>query len=179
MREQVDRLGKLATQLLDLSRLESGSVELAPAPTDLGVLARAVSAEFVPALAQHESRLELEAPDRPVRAICDSERVAQLLRILIDNALIHTSAGTGVVVTVAPPNGAGGASLSVRDHGPGIPEEALGRIFEPFYGSDGTRGAGLGLAIAHELTVQMGARLDVVSAPGGTTFTLLLAPDDA
>ena len=56
VREQVERLGKLATQLLDLSRLESGSVELAPAPTDLGVLARAVSAEFVPALAQHDSR---------------------------------------------------------------------------------------------------------------------------
>jgi len=179
VREQVDRLGKLATQLLDLSRLESGSVELAPAPTDLGVLARAVSAEFVPALAQHDSRLELDAPDAPVRAICDPERVAQLLRILIDNALIHTSAGTGVVVTVAPPNGEGGASLSVRDRGPGIPEEALGRIFEPFYGSDGARGAGLGLAIAHELTVQMGARLDVVSAPGDTTFTLLLARDDA
>jgi signal transduction histidine kinase len=179
VREQVDRLGKLATQLLDLSRLESGSVELAPAPTDLGVLARAVSGEFVPALAQHESRLELETPDQPVRVICDPERVAQLLRILIDNALIHTSAGTGVVVTVAPPNGEGGASLSVRDHGPGIPQEALGRIFEPFYGSDGARGAGLGLAIAHELTVQMGARLDVVSAPGGTTFTLQLARDDA
>ena len=179
VRVQVDRLGKLATQLLDLSRLESGSVELAPAPTDLGVLARAVSAEFVPALAQHDSRLELDAPDAPVRAICDPERVAQLLRILIDNALIHTSAGTGVVVTVAPPNGEGGASLSVRDRGPGIPEEALGRIFEPFYGSDGARGAGLGLAIAHELTVQMGARLDVVSAPGDTTFTLLLARDDA
>ena len=52
VREQVERLGKLATQLLDLSRLESGSVELAPTTTDLGVLARAVSAEFVPALAR-------------------------------------------------------------------------------------------------------------------------------
>ena len=179
VREQVARLGKLATQLLDLSRLESGSVELAPAPTDLGVLARAVSAEFVPALAQHDSRLDLRLPEEPVRAICDPERVAQLLRILIDNALTHTPPGTEVVVTVAPPNGNGGASLSVRDRGSGIPDEALERIFEPFYGADGARGAGLGLAIAHELTVQMGARLDVASAPGDTTFTLLLAADDA
>src|ERR1019366_4812222 len=57
VREQVERLGKLATQLLDLSRLESGSVELAATTTDLGVLAQAVCAEFVPALAQHDSKL--------------------------------------------------------------------------------------------------------------------------
>jgi len=179
VREQVERLGKLATQLLDLSRLESGSVDLAPAPTDLGVLARGVSAEFVPALAQHSSRLELRVPDDPVRATCDPERVAQLLRILIDNALSHTAPGTGVDVLVAPPNGLGGASLAVHDHGPGIPDEAIGRIFEPFYTADGARGAGLGLAIAHELAVQMGAQLDVASSPGDTTFTLVLAAEQA
>jgi signal transduction histidine kinase len=178
VREQVERLGKLATQLLDLSRLESGSVELAPAPTDLGVLARAVSAEFMPALVQHSSRLDLRVPDQPVRAICDPERVAQLLRILIDNALNHTQAGTGVDVTVAGPNGHSGASLSVHDEGAGIPADAMGRIFEPFYGADGARGAGLGLAIAHELSVQMGAHLEVASEPGDTTFTLLLAAEE-
>jgi len=174
VREQVERLGKLATQLLDLSRLESGSVELKPAPTDLAVLARGVSEEFVPALARHDSKLDLRVPADPVRAVCDPERVAQLLRILIDNALIHTEAGTGVVVAVRAPNGQAGASLSVHDQGPGIPREALGRIFEPFYGSHGARGAGLGLAIAHELSAQMGATLDVDSAPGNTTFTLIL-----
>jgi signal transduction histidine kinase len=179
VREQVDRLGKLATQLLDLSRLESGSVKLAPAPTDLGVLARAVSAEFVPAVAQHSSRLDVQVPDEPVRATCDPERVAQLLRILIDNALNHTDAGTAVVVAVAPPNGHPGASLSVQDQGTGIPPAALERIFEPFYSADGARGAGLGLAIARELSLQMGARLEVASEPGDTTFTLLLAADMA
>jgi signal transduction histidine kinase len=179
VREQVDRLGKLATQLLDLSRLESGSVQLAPSPTDLGVLARAVSSEFVPALVQHGSRLDLRVPEEPVRATCDPERVAQLLRILIDNALIHTADGTDVMVEVAPPNGHAGASLSVHDHGPGIPDGALDRIFEPFYSADGARGAGLGLAIARELSMQMGARLEVSSSPGNTTFTLLLAGDEA
>jgi signal transduction histidine kinase len=178
VREQVDRLGKLATQLLDLSRLESGSVKLAPAPTDLGVLARAVSSEFVPAVAQHSARLDVNVPEEPVRATCDPERVAQLLRILIDNALNHTEAGTDVVVTVEPPNGHPGASLSVHDHGPGIPSAAIERIFEPFYSADGARGAGLGLAIARELSVQMGARLEVASEPGDTTFTLLLAGDE-
>jgi two-component system, OmpR family, sensor kinase len=111
----------------------------------------------------------------PVRAVCDPERVAQLLRILIDNALIHTGAGTPVVVTVIPPANGDGARLSVHDAGPGIPDEARERIFEPFYGADGTRGAGLGLAIAHELSSQMGVQLEVASAPGDTTFTIALA----
>jgi len=179
LREQVERLGKLATQLLDLSRLESGSVEIAPVSTDLGVLARAVSDEFVPALAGHDSQLELRLPIEPVRAVCDPERVAQLLRILIDNALVHTASGTPVVVTVTPPANGDGARLSVHDEGPGIPGEARERIFEPFYGTDGTRGAGLGLAIAHELSVQMGVELEVASAPGDTTFTVALAADGA
>jgi signal transduction histidine kinase len=180
IREQVERLGKLATQLLDLSRLESGSVQLSPVPTDMGVLVRAVSSEFVPALAQHESELELRVPEDPVRAVCDPERVAQLLRILIDNALMHTAPGTPVRVAIAgAPNGSaveGGAGvrLLVSDHGPGIPPEALGRIFEPFYSADGAKGAGLGLAIAHELSLQMGAQLEVASEPGQTTFTLIL-----
>ena len=179
VREQVERLGKLATQLLDLSRLESGPVELAATTTDLGVLARAVSAEFVPALAQHDSQLDLGLPEEPIRVVCDPERVAQLLRILIDNALAHTPSGTSAVVTAMPAERNDGARLSVPDSGPGIPEEAIGRVFEPFYSADGARGAGLGLAIARELALHMNARLEIASAPGDTTFTLILPADNA
>jgi signal transduction histidine kinase len=178
VREQVERLGKLATQLLDLSRLESGSVELAATTTDLGVLFRAVSAEFLPALAQHDSRLDLQLPEDPIRVVCDPERVAQLLRILIDNALAHTPSGTDVTIAASEAESGGGARLSVHDSGPGIPAEALQRVFEPFYSADGARGAGLGLAIARELAVHMGARLEIASAPGDTTFTLILAASD-
>jgi signal transduction histidine kinase len=179
IREQVERLGKLATQLLDLTRLESGSVELTQTTTDLGVLARAVGAEFAPALARHDSQLDLRLPEQPIRVVCDSERVAQLLRILIDNALTHTPTGTDLVVTAAAPQNGTGAQLSVTDSGPGIPEEAVDRIFEPFYSADGARGAGLGLAIARELAGRMGAALEIVSEPGDTTFTLTLASEDA
>jgi signal transduction histidine kinase len=174
VREQVERLGKLATQLLDLSRLESGAVELTVTPTDLGVLARAVTAEFGPALAHHGSQLRLRIPAEPVRVVCDGERVAQLLRILIDNALAHTPEGTSVVVAAAAAESGRGARLTVSDGGPGIPEEALARVFEPFYSADGARGAGLGLAIARELAVHMNAQLEIASAPGATTFTLIL-----
>jgi signal transduction histidine kinase len=179
IREQVARLGKLATQLLDLTRLESGSVELTQTTTDLGVLARAVGAEFAPALARHDSHLELRLPEQPVRVVCDSERVAQLVRILIDNALAHTPAGTDLVVTTTPPDNGTGAQLSVSDSGPGIPQDSLERIFEPFYSADGARGAGLGLAIARELAGRMGAALEIVSQPGDTTFTLTLPGEDA
>ena len=174
----MDRLGKLATQLLDLSRFESGSLEPAATTTDLGVLAQAVTAEFVPALAQHDSELELRLPDDAIRVVCDPERVAQLLRILIDNALAHTPSGTDVVVTATAAENGSGASLSVHDSGPGIPEEALGRVFEPFYSADGARGAGLGLAIARELAVHMNARLEIASQPGATTFTVILAASE-
>ena len=98
LRQQVDRLGKLATELLDLSRLEAGSLELRPEPTDIGELAKGVAAEFTPALAAHESHLELRLTGGRVEAVCDPERVAQIMRILIDNALSHTPAGTDVVL---------------------------------------------------------------------------------
>ena len=119
VREQVDRLGKLATQLLDLSRLESGSVQLSPTITDIGVLARSVSSEFVPALAAHDSSLDLRMPPEPVLVTCDAERVAQLLRILIDNAITHTTPGTAVRVAVRRRRGrrgdAGGQRRGARD----------------------------------------------------------------
>jgi signal transduction histidine kinase len=177
VREQVARLGKLATGLLDLSRLEAGSVDLEPTPTDLGVLSRAVAAEFVPALSLHRSELDLKLPETPLRAVVDPDRVAQLLRILIDNAITHAPDGTTVTVGVGDGNGM--VRLSVTDNGPGIPEDAIGRIFEPFYSADGVQGAGLGLAIARELAERLHGMLEVQSASGETVFTLTLPGEEA
>ncbi len=174
VRAQVDRLGKLATGLLDLSRLEAGSVEIDPTPTDLGMLARAVTGEFIPALAAHGSNLELRVGPEPVRATCDPERVAQVLRILIDNAITHTTTGTPIVVTATLQHHPDAAWLAVVDHGQGIPDGSTDRIFDPFFTSDGVQGSGLGLAIARELAERMRARLEVESEPGLTTFRLRL-----
>jgi len=172
VREQVQRLGKLATDLLDLSRLEAGSLELRPEPTDLGALARTVTAEFAPAVDKHDSELVLRLDGERIEAVCDPERVAQVLRILIDNALTHTPVGTDVVVTATRANGA--ARLAVRDFGPGIQRAAAERIFEPFFTSDDEQGSGLGLAIARELAERMNGSLGVDPIPGRTTFTLQL-----
>ena len=170
--EQLARLRRLTAELLDLSRLEAGSLELRTEPTDVGDLAREVTQEFTPALAQHDSKLELRLAPDPVRATCDRERVAQIMRILIDNALAHTPRGTEIFVSATRENGA--VHLAVRDHGLGIHRTVLPRIFEPFFTSDDAQGSGLGLAIARELAERMNGHLEVESVPGRTTFTLEL-----
>jgi two-component system OmpR family sensor kinase len=172
VRDQVARLRTLTVELLDLSRLEAGSLELRPEPTDVGMIARAVASEFLPALSTHGSHLELRLPPRALEADCDPERLAQVLRILIDNALVHTPPGTDVVVAAS--GGDGQVALAVRDSGPGIRRADVERIFEPFYTSDDVQGSGLGLAIAHELAERMDGRLTVESRPGQTTFSFEL-----
>ncbi|HEY1507889.1 MAG TPA: HAMP domain-containing sensor histidine kinase [Solirubrobacteraceae bacterium] len=177
VKEQVERLRKLSVDLLDLSRLESGSLELRPEQVDLGELTRSVSGEFEPTLAQHDSHLELRLPTRSIDTVCDPVRVAQIMRILIDNALVHTSSGTRILVTATHDNG--NIRLAVRDNGEGgIDPQAISRIFEPFYTADDAQGSGLGLAIASELAERMEGRLWVVSMPGDTTFTLELPGDE-
>jgi two-component system OmpR family sensor kinase len=173
LRGQVDRMRKLATELLDLSRLESGALELRPEPTDLGQLAREVASEFTPAAQRHDSVVVLDLTDDPIELDCDPERVAQVLRILLDNALVHTPTGTGVRVSADRRNGH--VRLEVSDRGLGIKGQNMPHIFEPFFTSnEEAQGAGLGLAIARELADRMQGRLTVRSAPGSTTFSLVL-----
>jgi two-component system, OmpR family, sensor kinase len=170
VKDQVERLSKLSVDLLDLSRLESGSLELRPEQVDLGELTRSVSGEFEPALAQHDSHLELRFASRTIEALCDPVRVAQIMRILIDNALTHTPPGTRIVVTATRDDRL--VRLAVRDDGSGIEPTALARIFEPFYTGDDVQGSGLGLTIASELAERMSGRLSVRSERGQTIFTL-------
>jgi signal transduction histidine kinase len=170
VKDQVERLRKLSVDLLDLSRLESGSLQLRPEQVDLGELTRSVSGEFEPALVAHDSHLELRLAARMIEAHCDPVRVAQIVRILIDNALTHTSPGRRIVVSATRSDGH--VRLAVRDDGQGIDPGALPRIFEPFFTGDDLQGSGLGLTIASELAERMSGRLSVNSATGQTTFTL-------
>ena len=173
LREQVQRLQKLAVDLLDLSKLEAGSLELRPEETDIGVLLRALAAEFAPLLATRDSHLELRLAREPLEAVCDPERVAQILRILVDNALTHTPEGTRVVVSAARPDDPDPTlRLAVQDFGGGIHRTVLPHIFDPFYTSDDAQGSGLGLAIARELAERMDGTLTVATGGGSTTFTL-------
>jgi two-component system, OmpR family, sensor kinase len=172
MSEQVARLQKLSVDLLDLSRLDAGSIQLQSEPVDLAELARSVAQEFTPALADHDTELEFTLPNEGPEAVADPERVAQIVRILLDNALRHTPPGTHITVEAERSNGAAG--LTVLDTGPGLPDGSRAKVFERFYTGDAARGAGLGLAIARELAERMDGRLQVSSSNGATAFTLEL-----
>ena len=174
MAEQVERLQKLAVDLLDLSRLDAGSVKLEREPVDLSEVTRAVAGEFKPAVTQHGPEIDLRLPEPGVEARCDRERVAQIIRILLDNALTHTPEGTQVTVTAERNNGA--AVLTVADDGPGLPEDTP--VFDRFTTGDAARGAGLGLAIAQELAGRMEGRIRAASRARGTAFTLELPTED-
>jgi len=177
MAEQVQRLQKLSVDLLDHSRLDAGSVELNAERLDLAELARSVVAEFRPAVSRHRTNLSLELPDSRVETRADPARVAQIMRILLDNALRHTPEGTPVTVSADRHNGA--AEFTVADSGPGMSEGADGRAFDRFWTGDATKGAGLGLAIAKELAERMSGDIRVSTRPGRTVFKLQLPREDA
>ncbi|HEX6652171.1 MAG TPA: HAMP domain-containing sensor histidine kinase [Thermoleophilaceae bacterium] len=177
MGEQVERLQKLSVDLLDLSRLDSGSVELHTEPVDLAELTRSVAGEFHPRLTEHGTDLMLDVPEEGPSALCDRERVVQIMRILLDNALRHTPEGTDVTVSASRYNGA--AELTVADTGPGLPAGARAKVFERFFTGDAARGAGLGLAIARELAERMDGRLVLTAKRDVTAFTLELPADGA
>jgi two-component system, OmpR family, sensor kinase len=178
MREQMTRLTKLATDLLDLSRVDAGRLGVSHEPVDLSELAAELASELVPRAASAGRRLDL-APEPAVPALADAERVLQIGRILVENALVHTPDGTDVRISTSLDGGR--ATLTVANDGPEIPVAAQARIFERFYRLDGTRtsGSGLGLAIARELAELMGGRIELDSQNGWTLFTLVLSGDGA
>ena len=174
-REQVSRLTKLAGDLLDLSRLDSGAVGLVREPVDMSAAARTLVREFRGLGARHGSRIVLaRAQTPPSRGIGDEERVQQIGRALLDNAVRHTPPGTNVRVAVESEDGI--VRLMVSDDGPGIDPRVRDHLFERFSRGPETTaaGSGLGLAIADELAQRMGGSIVVDSEDGLTRFALVL-----
>lgn len=174
MRQQIERLTKLTTDLLDLSQLDSGAVVMRASNVDLTALAREVTKEFGARAELRGSRLQLRTPKERAIALADPDRVRQIIRILLDNALTHTPEGTDVTVTTYSANRR--AELTVSDDGPGIPQRTQKRIFERFYTADKSGSSGLGLAIASELAQRMKGRITISSSRRFTAFTLDLPP---
>jgi signal transduction histidine kinase len=173
MREQVGRLTKLASDLLDLSRLDAGRLTVKREPVDLGVLATDLVEELGPLARASGHELALEDAEGTV-ALGDELRVLQIGRILLENAVLHTPGGTAVRVRTRVRDGK--AVLEVHDEGDGIPAEWQAQLFERFFRLDGTRasGSGLGLTIAKELAELMDGAVELDSRPGKTVFSLTL-----
>ena len=177
MKEQVERLQGLSLSLLDLSQVDAGAVRLHPVPVDLGGLARSVLAEFQARAAERHLTVALDLPDTPLAATCDDERLAQVLRALLDNAMKFTADGGRIAVKLTEDDDH--AVIAISDTGGGIPPAELPRIFDRFYRGSLTRGSkagtGLGLSIARDLTQLMGGRLTATSRMGrGSQFIVTL-----
>jgi signal transduction histidine kinase len=171
MREQVVRLTKLTADLLDLSKLDADALEFKSEPVDLLEIARRVAGEFGLTAERHKSAIELHGSGA-TQAVADADRVAQIMRILLDNALTHTPEGTSISITSQLQDGT--ANLLVEDDGPGVDPHESARVFDRFYTGDRVSGSGLGLAIAREFTVHMGGDLALSSRHGQTVFMLRL-----
>ncbi|MGO9753244.1 MAG: ATP-binding protein [Solirubrobacteraceae bacterium] len=178
-RAQSKRLGRLAADLLDLSRIDA-DVQLRSEPVELGELSRAVIAEFELGTQERGVGCGLSEVDGAAWALGDPGAVARILRILLDNAFRVAPRGSEVLVSLrAQP----APSLSVIDRGPGVLEQERELIFERFkrgHDTGGQAGFGLGLAIGRELAERMGGKLELTRSRGpGAAFTLTLAPAQA
>jgi two-component system OmpR family sensor kinase len=144
-------------------------------PVDLGEIALSLAAEFGGVGRGRDHRLEADG-EPGVLALADEERVRQIGRILVENAILHTPPGTEIRLTTADTGE--GAELRVEDTGPGIPPDDQQHVFERFYRVGGavSSGSGLGLAIARELAGVMGGEIELDSRAGRTVFTLKLPP---
>jgi signal transduction histidine kinase len=167
---QAARLSQLATELLDLSRLDAGLPRRSE-PVQLGEVLRSVVAELAGRLAeQHRSVAVGNGTDGWARG--DPGDVARILRILLDNALRHSPGAVRAELALRD----GRAGVAVADDGPGVPAEERERIFERFArGRDAEPGGfGLGLAIGRELAHQMGGDLTLEDSAAGARFVLWL-----
>jgi signal transduction histidine kinase len=177
MQTQIERLTKLSTDLLDLSRVDAGQLSVSAESVDLTDIVRSLVEEFEHVAASSEHEL-VASDDGEAWAIADEERVLQIGRALVMNALVHTPAGSTIAVR-AVRRGAR-AELLVEDDGPGIPADKREAVFERFYRIEGGKasGSGLGLAIARELARLMGGSVRLESRPGRTVVTLDVPGDE-
>jgi PAS domain S-box-containing protein len=173
--ESADHLLALINDVLDLSKIEAGRIELHP--IDFNLLEFAASVERAFTTRAREKTLLFETArgaNLPMWVRGDEQRLRQIVFNLVGNAVKFTSRG-GVVFSVMPGETAGTIRFSVSDTGPGISEQDIGRLFEPFTQASrqnpGAVGTGLGLAISRSLVEKMGGRLQVESTPGwGSRF---------
>lgn len=177
---EADRLTRLVSNLLDLSRIEAGAIRPDREWEDVDELIARVIRRLEPHLADHP--MTYDAPDALPSVRLDTVQIEQVLTNLLENAAKYSPSGAPIAVRVRVVDGPDGAAelhISVADRGPGIPRREQSRIFDKFYRVAGSSsragGTGMGLAIVQGLVAAHGGRVAVESAPGqGSTFTVIL-----
>ncbi|WP_329174830.1 HAMP domain-containing sensor histidine kinase [Streptomyces sp. NBC_01477] len=185
--QQTERLGKLVSQLLDLSRLDSGAVRLDTKPFEvwpyLSAVLKTASLGMGTGGSGSRSRaradvpLHLDVSPLGLTAYADGERLHQVVANLVDNAVKHSPPGGRVTVRARRGMAPGSLEIDVVDEGPGIPAADRVRVFERFHrgshpGGDG--GTGLGLAIARWAVDLHGGRIEVAESPRGCRIHVTL-----
>ena len=175
------RLEEFTEDLLEMARLEQGAVALEPEDLDVRVLLSEIVADHQILAKQRRQWFALDAPADIMKVSADRGRLRQALSNLVGNAIKYAPTGTPINVRAQKQNGL--FRIAVSDHGPGIPPEERGHMFEKFFrgrGVGSTPGAGLGLSIARSLVVLHGGTLDYEDTPGGgTTFVVCLPAEQS
>ena len=180
-RQQIDRLDWLATNLLELSKLELGLVLLDLRPDDLRAVIENSLQQQLPTADRKDVELKMTIPEEPIRQMHDPQRLGQVVTNLIGNAIKFTPAGGTVEVTLAAtPEG---AEVRVVDTGVGIDPNELPMVFERFYrGSQAhesrAAGSGLGLSIVRSIVEMHNGRVAISSTPGVGTQVSVALPRD-
>jgi signal transduction histidine kinase len=179
MRGEAKRLGRIVSDLLDLSRIERGlALELRRAPVAVEALLVATADVFRRGSATHPIVVEC-APGLP-RVDADPDALERILTNLISNALKYSPPGRTVRVGARPAPDGAAVDFEVEDEGAGIPAEALARIFEPYYrvpeAAGTARGTGIGLAVVKSLVEAHGGRIRIDSAPARGTRVAFSLP---
>lgn len=174
-----ERMHRMVLDLLDLAKLDAGTADLKMSAVNMRVLLTSIQEKFTPQSQRAEVKIDLQIPADLPPLIADGDRMAQVFTNLTDNALKFTPRGG--TVSLAARVEMDGMCITVTDTGAGIPEADLPYIFRRFYQVDPARkggethGAGLGLAIAHEIVAAHGGRITIRSREGaGTTMEVLL-----
>jgi signal transduction histidine kinase len=174
LKRQIDRLAALVAELLDVSRITSGGLQLLDRDVDLREIVREALERFEPEIQQRELAVTLEAPG-PVPGRWDPTRIDQVVTNLLSNALKY---GEGRPIEISVTARPAQAVIVVRDHGVGIPDEQQSKVFGPFMRATTAKyhpGLGLGLWIAEQIVRASGGRITVESRlDQGSTFSVEL-----
>ena len=183
---EVHYLSDLVTELLELSRLESGRAPMNIEPVESEMLVREVMARLLPQAQRHRVRLRTSIEQGQTMVAADSRQIARVLVNLVHNAIKFTPSGGMIVIGCRLQTNDAMQEFFVSDTGVGIAPDDLSRVFERFYKVSQSRsrvnfigpgggGSGLGLAIARHVIEAHGGRIFATSEPGkGSTFTFTL-----
>ncbi|QGM45784.1 hybrid sensor histidine kinase/response regulator [Methylocystis heyeri] len=170
MRRQTDHLVRLVDDLLEISRINRGVIELHKEPVELAAVLRQAAETSAPAMEAGGHEFVLDLPDEPICFLADPVRLTQVFANLIDNAAKYTPPGGAIALRARREDGQ--AIVSVKDDGVGISAEMLPRVFDLFARGDGPRhrtqgGLGIGLSLVRSLAEQHGGAVEARSAGEG------------